>query len=291
MGKPKQHHFVPQWYLEQFVDEEGFLHLYDKRNGLWRRQKPRKTMRRNGYYKQDWAPDGIDPNILEHKFAELEGQARAAFSRLPRPEELTVMEWTYIMIYLQVQRIRVPRQAEQAKELIRSFVLVHGSPKATEKVLTGKWALNISDGFRFDFMKLIGTLYVKAFIRMQWEIFDSGNEVYVTSDSPVSLFNPDFRPPFEPGIGLAGTLVLFPINPKKLLVLRHPEQGKMGPSEPVDLDAEPDDHLRYSVWEEPMTPDQVHLHNQMMVSLADRLVAAPEKGALEVSVGRELSGG
>ena len=70
MGRQKQHHFVPEWYLREFSDNDGFLHVFDKQSGLWRRQRPRKIMRRNGYYSQEWVPEGIDPNILENRFGQ-----------------------------------------------------------------------------------------------------------------------------------------------------------------------------------------------------------------------------
>jgi hypothetical protein len=65
MSNPKRHHFVPKWHLERFADRDGFLHIYDKAKGLWRRQKPQQVMTVNRYYRQNWAPEGIDPDILE----------------------------------------------------------------------------------------------------------------------------------------------------------------------------------------------------------------------------------
>jgi hypothetical protein len=66
MSNPKRHHFVPESYLNGFTEEKtGFLHIYSKRSGLWRRQKPKQVMVRNKYYRQEWAPDGVDKNILE----------------------------------------------------------------------------------------------------------------------------------------------------------------------------------------------------------------------------------
>jgi hypothetical protein len=37
---------------------------------MWRRQKPKTVMVRNKYYHQDWAPDGVDKNILEKRLVQ-----------------------------------------------------------------------------------------------------------------------------------------------------------------------------------------------------------------------------
>jgi len=50
MSNPKRHHFVPESYLNGFVDDEsGFLNVYSKRSDLWRRQKPKQVMVKNKY--------------------------------------------------------------------------------------------------------------------------------------------------------------------------------------------------------------------------------------------------
>ena len=290
MGKPKQHHFVPEWYLKQFTDEDAFLHIYDKQTGLWRRQKPGKVMRRNGYYKQDWAPAGIDTNILEHKFAQLEGNARKAIAKLLAWEEdLSNQEWANVLIYLQVQRIRVPRQAEQAKEILRSLVLIHGNPGATSKLLQGKWQLKIADSFRFDFMKIVGNIYIKMFMRMDWEIINANSASLVTTDSPVTLYNPSVVPPLEPGLGQAATLVMFPLNANQILIMSHPEAHDMEPAEQIP-NPETERECRVSERTEKWPDDQVDVHNGIMIDLADRLVVANSKEVLERALGKAIFG-
>lgn len=250
-------------------------------------------MRRNGYYKQDWVPEGIDPNILEQRFGQtLEPGAKVAFEKLLAWEEdLSLQEWALIMIYIEVQRLRVPRQANAAKELLRSFILLHGSPSATEAVLKAKLTLRIADSFRFDFLKMMTGSLVRYFMRMQWEIVRSDDAAFITTDNPVSLFNIAVKPPDEPGIGLAGTILLFPLNPHRLLMLRHPEllDESLAPDDPVPEPTAPQEGI--AVNERITWPaEQARRHNSLMIEGADRLIVAGSKEALEAAVGRKLNG-
>jgi hypothetical protein len=292
MSKPKQHHFVPEWYLRKFADQDGFLQIYDRETDLWRRQKPKKVMRRNGYYKQDWVPSGVDENILEQTFSQLEGDARNAFAKLLRWEDdLNHDEWAKVLIYLQVQRIRVPKQAEQAKALLKSLILMRGNPETSAKVLQGRWRLKVADSFRFEYMTLIGSALVKIFMRMEWKIHNAKAGSFVTTDNPVTLFNPTVYPPLEPGLGQAGTVVLFPLNPAQVLVLCHPEGGEMEADEQIPKDQlENELGFRVSEMNDPWPIDQVNRHNGIMIDSADRLVVATCKDTLESALGRSLSG-
>src|SRR6267378_451135 len=66
---PKSHHYVPQVYLRRFTDSQGFLRVLDHKRGQMRRQIPKEVMRIDAYYRQVWAPAGIDPNVLEKRLA------------------------------------------------------------------------------------------------------------------------------------------------------------------------------------------------------------------------------
>lgn len=292
MTVPKRHHFVPRWYLDQFSDKDGMLNLYDKLNCMWRRQKPNKAMHRNNYYHQSWAPVGIDPYILERKFGnDIEPNGKVCINKMISWEaELTKEEWAAIVIYITSQRVRVPRQAEAAKELLRNYILINGDAEATKMVLDGELNLTINDSFRFDFMKMASSHLYKYFLRMDWEIIEPEGSEFITTDSPVTFFNPEISPPLEPGLGLIGTVVFFPINPKKLLLMRHPEALEQGADlvKPVE---EPFAQNRQAVvsqrfrWPE----EQVVRHNKLMLELSDRLVAASSKEVLE-SFSGELVG-
>ena len=296
MSNPKRHHFVPKSYLSAFVENEsGFLHVYSKQSDMWRRQKPTQVMVRNKYYHQDWAPDGVDKNILEKRLGEFtEPKGLASLNKLLiSPEELTDDDTAHILMYLQFQRIRVPRQAETAKALAQSALELSLAQKGFGQEAIKFCQIEMKDNFRFEFMRhVLGTL--SPFMsRMVWELVEASPPAsFITTDSPVTFFNVDFPPPFEPGIALYGTFLLFPINTKFLLILKHPEyeRGAKGASEKLPNTLEIEDGVieirKDIVWD----CTQVENHNSLMFCLAQDLIAASNKFTLEKAVGKSLSG-
>ena len=75
----------------------------------------------NYYYRQEWVPSGVDPNILEKTLGEwLEKDAKESIDRLiHEPSTLTAQDTATLLVYLEVQRIRVPRQSDMAKASMR----------------------------------------------------------------------------------------------------------------------------------------------------------------------------
>lgn len=107
---------------------------------------------------------------------------------------------------------------------MRKVILDSGPPDVIAEILTGNFELTMKDSARFDYMRMsIGAIH-PWLARMEWEVVESQEgSFFITSDSPVSFYNPKAPPPAEAGIGLAGTIVFFPLSSRKLLVLRHPE--------------------------------------------------------------------
>jgi len=248
----------------------------------------------NRYYRQEWAPEGIDPNILEKTLgATIEPDAKNAFQRLlAKPVDFSDTETATVLTYLELQRIRVPRQAKMAKQLLRSVIVKNSPTDAARAIAHGEVRIKINDSFRFDYMRmLIGTLH-PWFARMKWEVIKAvEGSAFITTDSPVTFYNVDFIPPTEAGIGLAGTSILFPLNSETLLILRHPEyMSRLGdPSKRLPEPALEDKMIEITygdIW----TDQQVNRINWVMYQLSDRLVAGKDKSVLEACVGYALQG-
>lgn len=290
MSNPKRHHFVPESYLNGFVeDEEGFLNIYSKSTGHWRRQKPKQVMVRNKYYHQDWVPDSIDKNILEKTLgAEVEPKGLGALKKLIEVHDsLDDDDMANILVYLEFQRIRVPRQADMAKALAKTVITrqMMKMPEGREALKYGK--VVIKDSFRIEFMRTVQRSLTPYFSRMIWEVIEvQAGFSFITSDSPVSFYNVDFLPPTEPGAALYGTTVFFPINKHFLLVMQHPEykSGQKEASEALPKDLDIDDGVielrRGIVWGE----DKVQKQNWLMLQLSQDLVVGESKTILERTV-------
>jgi len=287
MTTPKRHHFVPAAYLQGFVeDQTGFLNVFSKRTRTWRRQKPNQVMVRNKFYHQDWAPAGVDKDILEKALgAEIEPNGLLALKRLvEEPETLDDTAMAAILEYLQFQRIRVPRQADMAKRLAELVVTgeLSKTPEGRQALKSGK--VEMKDSFRFDFMRTVHGSLTPYFSRMVWEVIEAHpGTSFVTSDSPVSFYNRDFPPPTEAGAALYGTSVVFPINKRFLLRMVHPEYetGEKGASDALPTDLENEDSVveiqKGMVWGE----DAVHAQNGVMFQLSQDLLVGESKTSLE----------
>ena len=238
VNKAKMHHFVPRSYLTRFADAHGFLHVFDRSTRSIRRQRPKEVMKINSYYRQEWAPEGIDPNIMETTLGEgLEAEAKGAIDRLiGSPAQLTDGDTAALLAYIELQRIRVPRQAKTAKALMRATLLSMAPPDAVKAITSGEVQLKIKDSARFDYMRMMVGGLSSWFGRMEWEVIAAEEGAsFITSDSPVSFYNSSVLPPVEAGIGLAGTMVFFPLSSRCALLMRHLEYSEGSITSPLEV--------------------------------------------------------
>jgi hypothetical protein len=283
-SNPKGHHYVPESYLKRFTDNAGFLYIRDLARQQVRRQRPIKVMKIDRYYRQAWAPTGINPDIFEVEIGKsLESEARGIINRLiMSPGTLNNHDTASLSVYMELQRIRVPRQAEAAKELMRSVILNSLPPDIAGDLAIGRYRLTIKDSARFEYMRMaVGTIH-PWLARMEWEIFEAEDgSAFVTTDSPVSFFNERIMPPYEAGVGLAGTIVLFPLSSRKLLLMRHPECRSESPLT-VLLPSEVVDGVipisSGTIWGRKL----VELTNSRMAHLAHELVVGESADALNM---------
>lgn len=294
MSNPKRHHFVPKAYLKGFVDESSdFLHVYSKREGKWRKQKPKEVMVRNKYYHQDWAPDGVDKNILEKRLGStIEPLGLLSLNKLINtPEELNDDDSANIIMYLQFQRIRVPRQADMAKSLAKTALELYLSQTPIGKRVLDISEVIIKDSFRINFMRTVSGALTPYFSRMIWELIHAPESTsFVTSDSPVSFYNVAFVPPAEAGIGLYGTIVFFPLNKSNLLLMRHREyEEKLKEATdrlPHDLNYE--DGLIELRKDITWSSDSVQKLNWTMLMLSQDIIVGDSKKILEGAILNDL---
>jgi hypothetical protein len=293
MSVPKSHHFVPRWYLEQFADPSSrILHVYDKVKTEFRKQTASRIMCINQYYRQEWAPFGIEPNILEKTFgSRIEGPAKQAFEKLVKARcDLTPEEGIVVLSYLAFQRSRVPRQARFAEETLRQNIAKTGPPELASGLLDG--TIELAEVYRFDFMKATLDISILYFGRMKWRVLEAAyGSSFVTTDSPVSFYNPCFSPTTpgsEAGIGLVGTQVLFPLSPQLMLLMRHPEYedkpGEIDPLTRLDLPKNEDRSINVTFEPSQLSADAVHTFNACMRDLSDRIIVSHSQETLDKCV-------
>ncbi|WP_283742948.1 DUF4238 domain-containing protein [Sideroxydans sp. CL21] len=278
-NEPRNHHYVQAAYLRGFADQSGVLHVYLKSHNRWFRNIPKNIMWKDGYYRQGWLPEGEDKNILEKSFgSSIEPKGLSALQKLiDSPDALDSGDMEDIIAYIDLQRLRVPRQAD----LLNSY-----SKKtftSEELIASG---LEDENYFRLDFLKWMHGQSSPYLSRMRWHLIrvDEGSS-FITSDSPITLINQGFKPPAEPGLGLYGTIVLFPINKYYLLYLGHPEfaRKEKGATERLPDDLEMQDtcvQIRRGTWPKEM----VEAANCIICDLSHNAVVADSKEVLEAAV-------
>src|SRR5262249_39498542 len=73
MNVPKLHHYVPQFYLDRFVDENGTLWAWDKTRDESFPTKSRQVAAETHFYRmKELEEAGQDPQVIERQLSELE---------------------------------------------------------------------------------------------------------------------------------------------------------------------------------------------------------------------------
>ncbi|MBX9630107.1 MAG: DUF4238 domain-containing protein [Burkholderiales bacterium] len=278
-SRPKKHHFVPRWYLERFTDRDGFLHILDRPSKTLRRQRPEAVMKINAYYRQDWVPAGTDPDVLEKTLGSwLEPKARNATARLVADlHSIDDDDIATLISYLQMQRIRVPRQLEHLKVLMQEALEKRAPSEMQEAIRSGTMRIKVYDSARIEIMRILLGAFSDWFACMEWDIVTAATgSAFVSSDSPVSFHNEGVSPQIEPGIAMVGTRVLFPLDPRHVLILTHsPYTKKPSPSPTMLLPPPPREDgniaMHFSLTWNAQT---VESFNRTLTRLSDRLVVA-----------------
>jgi len=108
MKDPKQHHYVPETYLENFCDEQGTLWLYDKWEGKSFASRPKRVLKEHFYYAQPDHDQNIWNHAIEHFFSEkIENDWPSTVSLICEgPKTLSSLQNLYMFLY--AMRVRVP---------------------------------------------------------------------------------------------------------------------------------------------------------------------------------------
>jgi hypothetical protein len=218
----------------------------------------------------------------------LETKAKIAVDRLiHEPSAITYIDTAYLLVYIELQRIRVPRQGEVAKRLMHKILTQNIPPELIDAFRAGEFVLTIKDSARFEYMRMLTGQLHPWFGTMEWEIFEAGDgSAFITTDSPVSFYNADVPPPAEAGIGLAGTFVFFPLSSRYALLMRHPKFREDPTISRLTILPDPpteDGQIVVKlgkVWDKGVVDN----FNWKMMKLSDHLVVAESKEILEACI-------
>lgn len=231
--RPRQHHVVPRTYLELFcIPGSDRVAILDLKKREIRLQRPENVLTRRDYYRQPHAVEhGKDEYVLEAFMGEhLEGELKSTIGKvISGGKGLTEDELIRFLQFLELQHLKVPKQLEFAKNAMRSYAQSVGMeiPEVAEGIRNGKWTLEVRDDYRFTYLHEMtkSGMFLTYFARMTWSVWTMPEGIpLVTTDNPVTIFNPGLEWGELPGLAQLGTVVAFPLDPGHCLELTHPEK-------------------------------------------------------------------
>lgn len=109
-------------------------------------------------------------NVFEKTLSYIENRGKIAVDKLiARPETLTTDDTATLLTYLDLQRIRVPRQAKMAREMLK--VLIHYIASQDQKIAGHLNSKSIkieidNKKARFKYMKAASGVHMPYFAKM-----------------------------------------------------------------------------------------------------------------------------
>lgn len=232
-GQPKQHHYVPQFYLRQWCDEAEQLVVYPLDGRPPFRTTPRNVAGEcNLYTPTPGAPDVRDDH--EQWFAGWEGLFAKdwpdIFDRGENPRTRK-----NLARFLATLLIRHPAAREVVGDINKRLrVLASGASDDGRIAIRGRYgeaeiavadihqyAARNADEIRTDWLRVmpgvVRSVADELFAR-NWGVAFAESDSFVTSDTPVALNRGTCRKA-KFGIGTPGTLIFFPVSPHRFLVI------------------------------------------------------------------------
>jgi hypothetical protein len=243
---PKLHHYVPRFYLERFADASGRFWCWNKLTRAVFRTNPSGVAAENHFYRiPEFIGTDVDPLILEHDLAMLEGRAaeitrdwtRRLDAMKPMQElALSPAERTDISIFIAVQFLRTAEQ----RDILSLFALKSEHYKAG---ISGDERVNLHARMMYS-----GDLVERIAQRISESIWlfarNSSLTPFWTSDNPVAFKTGDNRMWLK-GVGILteGSYAVFPLSPSYVLYAKEPSHWSRLKEldcclSPVDLSAE-----------------------------------------------------
>lgn len=263
--KRTNHHYLPRSYLA-FFSEDDRIATVDRVTGEWRRTDPANTAKEKDFYTFKDS-EGNASEDLENAFSSIEGDAKSiianmnsGFRLMPRFEQRDTLS-----AFVALQAIRTPehRKAYEVKaEHISKMVfrmstdgrgrvidsLKQSGQEVTEANIDA--LTHVSENLEnFDFaisrneiLSSMLDLWEPATAMIsgrRWQMFCFDKPALITSDHPVILIAPPAQPAFlGTGFGTAAE-ILFPLTPKRLLVMSEFDRYARGDPGEI-LDGSPD---------------------------------------------------
>ena len=252
-----EHHYVPQFYLREFLDPASvgtrspWLWVANLETGKVSRRAPHNVAKRSGYYSIPGQSSVAETEAVERLFSQMETAAAPIVRKLnDGANTLTGQERADLLYFAAFQAMRTPSVraqfdqfwsdvadmmlqmsashpayfAETWQKANPGRVLTPEEIEQARQMLLKPGAIKIRAkpilSLQVAFDGVSSAVY-PAFDRMKWVVLRSRSPdtFFLTSDTPVGWVDPTPRPPIYRGHGLAmkNVEVSFPVGPRVCL--------------------------------------------------------------------------
>lgn len=221
MSVPKRHHYLPQFYLRGFREDQG-LWVYDRERDDFRRRNPEKFGFEKGYYALLDEEGTQDYREVEKRLTVIESAAATVIKKIDDSIQLTLADKFALSLFAALLKVRTPAferwlnevgdavakkmmEAEiQSPEDVQQRLEMWGKddpndPGQAEQIYEGlrraEYQVKASPNARIDQMLKMTREIGKAFTLMPWTLARSSTSAsFVTSDNPLVVIHPDGIP-------------------------------------------------------------------------------------------------
>ena len=252
----EKHHFLPQFYLNGFLDRQGSLWVYEHGSTAPRQSKPKYEAYRQNYY----AVEGIEEkNDIERMFGKIESLVAPFFRKLGNPQfNLTDEQCAHLYSFVAVSWARVPASREYLDRMSCARVKTTAQRRAQDveefhavmqrvEARLGKPVgdyeryRQILESGNYDIIQPSNAYNIGHALKLMIEVeeilhgeyhheflYAPEGAYFITGDNPVITIAPDLHGQAVIGVGFgrSNTQVLMPLNKKACLLLRRDARGE-----------------------------------------------------------------
>lgn len=248
MVDAKRHHYLPEFYLQDFT-RDGWLWIFDRPRAEFRRQRPRQVAVIGRYYEVDTVRGERQPDI-ERLLSQLEAETRPLIQKVDGGELLTDDEKVSMSLFAASMYSRVPHFRREYDELSaeltrRTTEIALGDPdraaavldrmrrdtgmeldvdprRLSEFVTQGEYDIVFPPEHSIQMMLEIMLDLAQLFVQMNWSFYHPpSTSSFVTTDSPFILIPPrqESRGLFGVGMITPGAIKILPLSQTTCLLM------------------------------------------------------------------------
>lgn len=290
MNRPKQHHYLPQSYLEGFYGEGETLVLFDRERKEFRNQNAFSTGKEKDLYTFLDESGTTHTDIENPMFSDLEGAAKTVIAKAGKAELLSEDETSALALFVSFFHGRVPSALRDFREMsealssriaagfaqalaqdqTRSFSEREAANRFAKELISGARTMPAPRGLDLTSMLDVSSSICEVLLQQNWIFLHANPRTsFVTSDRPFTLLAPPGpSTSFFGGIGVAtpGAQKFVPLSQSLCLCVGDP--GRMIVHHEIDKAQVREINLRIAYHSERFV---IGRHEALIKSLVEKL--------------------